>query len=90
MEKPRLITVVDDIQDAMDMAFHQHGRLTSDPVRATLILVEECGEAAAEALAITRRYTSTNMINRAELLYNELAQVAATAAAMMCNLKEGM
>lgn len=61
-------------------AFKKHGALTKDPVRASLILTEEIGEVAKEALSLTR----TPPVNGArERLVKELAQVVATATTML-------
>lgn len=68
----------------------KHGILTSDPIRATLILVEEVGEVAAEALKMTNptgagSHRGAKGTMRA--MYDELAQVGATVSLMMENIR---
>lgn len=65
---------------AEDAAYKKHGALTEDPVRASLILTEEVGEVAKEALSLTRSPQVNGARGR---LVKELAQVVATATIML-------
>lgn len=83
--------LVEHVRPAISSAEKIHGRLTADPVRAGLIMVEEIGEAAADILTYTSpRDVSVNVreLHRLKAI-NELSQVAAMAILMIENLKEG-
>lgn len=78
--------VVSDVMIAAHDAQMKHGPLTVDPVRACAILFRECGEAMDEALLETVPEKSIISSSRLQYLYEELAQVSATAMLMMENL----
>jgi|SRR5437762_6558179 len=82
---------VDSVITAAFHSYGKHGPMTQDLVRASLILVEECGEAAAEVLKMTNP-TGTGSHRGAtgspEALMWELAQVAATAMAIIDVVEE--
>lgn len=77
---------ISDCLDAAKRAQHKHGPLTTNAVRACAILGREWGEAMNEALLLTVPGSGYNPIITARL-YDELAQVAATAMLMMEHLK---
>lgn len=83
--------IIERIRMANDYAFQQHGALTTDPVRAALILTEEVGEVAKAALEVTRPCTgaraAVRLTARRLNLLNELAQVASLVIKMMVNVK---
>ena len=77
--------VMDDVAAAAVAAEAKHGRLTGDPVRACAILGREWGEAMNEALLLTVPGAEARSKHRKQL-YDELAQVAATAMLAMENI----
>lgn len=76
------------ISDAYEAALVKHGELTADPVRGCAILIRECGEAMNEALLMTAPVKdASEMPNyRRQQMFDELAQVAATAMKIMNHL----
>lgn len=79
--------VIVRVEAARIQAMHKHGKLTTNYVRAVLILTEEVGEVAKAALEMTRRDHGDEWWHREQVM-DELAQVAQTAMAMMVNILE--
>jgi hypothetical protein len=77
-----------NVRKAIDEALEIHGPLTTDDVRAMVILVEEVGELAAEVLKMSRA-TSSPFERRDALKHaiKEAAQVAAVATLLIVNLE---
>lgn len=82
------VAVMLDVIHAILDADAKHGELTKEPVRACAILIRECGEAMNEALLLTAPVKDAKSDDRniRFALYNELAQVAATAVKIMQQL----
>lgn len=74
-----------EIRKEMNQATKEHGMLTRDPVRASTILSEECGEVSRASLTMTRPGGGTKE-NR-EQLRREITQVAALAALWLLNME---
>ena len=83
--EPRMESALWVIFNEMRLARKAHGPLTKDVVRGITILMEEAGEAAAEALGTTRPGSGRGK----DALILELAQVAGVAINMIMNLQEG-
>lgn len=70
----------DEVMPECAYAEREHGNLPSDPCRVNTILVEEVGEAAEEALDMTRdRNTDQQRKAARERYIREMTQVAAVA-----------
>ena len=69
-------------------AFNQHGPLTTNFERATLILMEEAGEVVEAVLALTRPNADKQLETKHAI--EELAQLVATAMLLAHNLKENL
>ena len=82
-EDERFETAIWVVRQAMKQAHKAHGPLTADVVRASLILTEEVGEVAKDALGLTRPTPNSSRT----MLRDELAQVAGTAIFMIMNLE---
>lgn len=83
--------VEQDVIAAVISAHRKHGLLTDDPVRACAIMLREGGEAMNEALLLTVRDRSSDPVDQMNYigaLYDELAQVAATAMRIMTQIRE--
>ncbi len=78
------------IRHEMNEADTKHGLLTTDPVRASAIMVREGAEVMNEALLMTRPGAIVTRASR-KRMFIEAAQVAATCILIMENLdREGV
>lgn len=76
-----------DVLMELHRTVRQRGWLTTDLVRAALIMQEEAGEVSAGALQCTRSYSTSSDLDD---LYHELVQLASVTIQMAANVRATM
>lgn len=85
--------ILNDVMNEMAKSASEKGPLTTDKVRACLILSNEVSEASAEALKLTNpesKASHRKAVGTLEAMYHELVQVTNLSLMMMVNLKKEM